>query len=205
MTEAIEDIRQKLSDFQSKKKTLKEEVVALKRKIDEGEKMFGNLEECRSLIQMASNETQNLLKSDIENIVTSALEAIPFAESYEFGVNFISRRNSTECDLVFKRGDNEMFPLDSCGYGAADIASFALRIAYWKLHGGLRNTIILDEPFSNLSKEKHPFAIEMVKRISSDLGVQFIISSHEQSIIDSADKLFKMELIDGESIVAEQD
>ena len=197
----IKEVKDKLNTYTAKQLTLKEDIKSIETKLTEGLQKSGDLEECRSIIQKAANETQNMLKSGIEAIVTSALAAIPFKEQYEFVADFVQRRNSTECDLLFKRGDNTMSPLDSCGYGAADIASFALRIAYWKLNGKLRNTIISDEPFSNLSKEKHIYGMEMMKRISDQFNLQFILISHESSIIERADKLFSVVLTNGESHV----
>jgi DNA repair exonuclease SbcCD ATPase subunit len=196
----LKEIKEKLNRASIKREVLKEEVNSVNLKLEEGLQKFGNLEECRSIIQKAANETQNMLKGGIEAIVTSALAVIPFKESYEFVVDFVQRRNSTECDLLFKRGENTMSPLDSSGYGAADVASFALRVAYWKLNGKLRNTIIIDEPFTNLDKGKQTFAMEMIHKLSEQFDLQFIMTSHEPTIIDYADQIFKVEMIKGESI-----
>ena len=187
-------IKKKLDRRKAAQLELKSDIKSIKIEIEEDANKLQIMEECRILIQLAAQETQNMLKGDIENIVTAALLTIPFRNKYEFLVKFVPRRNTTECDLLFTRNGQEMKPLDSSGYGAADVASFATRIAYWKLSGELRNTMLIDEPFSNLDKEKHKYAGEMVSRISKEFDLQFVLSSHEPSLIDCADKIITVKM-----------
>jgi DNA repair exonuclease SbcCD ATPase subunit len=98
-----------------------------------------------------------------------------------------------ECDLVFVKNGNEYKPLDSCGYGAADVASFALRIAYWSL-GNTRPVLIWDEPFRQLDKKKQEMAAEMVAKLSKQLGIQIIIITHSDELAECADKVFKVSM-----------
>lgn len=150
-----------------------------------------NLEKARVLIQKASKITQQKLSIKISEIVSSALKAV-FEDSYDFVVDFVERRNVTECDLLLAKGDTFRKPLDSCGYGVADIVSLALRVAYWKLDGEARNVLILDEPTRNLSKEYQPLASLMLKKLSES-GIQFIIVTHNTELSDAADRVFRVE------------
>jgi ABC-type lipoprotein export system ATPase subunit len=52
-----------------------------------------------------------------------------------------------------------------------------------------RRIIILDEPFRHLSADLQPKASEMMKMLSDKLGIQFIMVSHEEGIIDCADNI----------------
>lgn len=199
-----EKIKEQLIEAQGQKKNLKQDLIATNNKLEETSKLLLNLEECRRIIQQAAQQTQNMLKDDLENIVTAALKSVPFEQEYSFIVDFVMRRNTTECDLLFERDGHRVSPLESCSYGAADIASFALRVAYWKLHGGLSPFIACDEPFHNLDKNKHIYAVEIVKRLNKEFGIQFLISSHEPTIIKSADKIFRVVMTNGESKVIEE-
>lgn len=165
----------------------------MKKLKEEYTKNFDDLGEARNLLQKAAQETQKLLEHDISTIVTLALDAIPFDNPYKFTAKFETRRNTTECDLLFVAENGEtLHPLESCGYGAADIASFALRIAYWSMQEDARNCIIADEPFSNLDKLKHPYASQLLRELSERLELQFILSTHEPSIIECADRIFNV-------------
>lgn len=158
-----------------------------------------NLQVARSLIQKAAQLTQERLSVHISDLVSLALRSV-FEEPYEFQATFENRRNTIECDLNFVKNGNEYKPLDSCGYGAADVASFALRIAYWSL-GNTRPVLIWDEPFRQLDKKKQPMAAEMVKRLSKELGIQIIIITHSEELAECADKLFEVSISKGISKV----
>jgi len=178
-------------------KEQKEEIASDEEKETE---RLENLQVARSLIQKAAQLTQERLSVHISDLVSLALRSV-FEEPYEFQATFENRRNTIECDLNFVKDGNEYKPLDSCGYGAADVASFALRIAYWSL-GETRPVLIWDEPFRQLSKKKQPMAAEMVKRLSKELGLQIIIITHSEELAECADKVFKVSISKGVSKVA---
>jgi len=163
-----------------------------------------DLEEARVIFQKASQVTQTQLAEQVSNIVSSALAAV-FYEPYKFVVEFVSRRNTTECDLTFEKNGKQKSPLASCGYGAADIASLALRVAYWKLDGEARNVLVLDEPLRNLDVFKQPLASMMIKNLSKmPGGLQFIIVTHQKALAESADKKFSVVKENEVSYVTEQ-
>jgi len=146
--------------------------------------------DARELILKAAQLTQENLQKHLSEIVTNALEIVFEEEAPKFIVKFKPKRNSSECEMYFSDdGINEMDPLDSCGFGAVDVASFALRISIWAL-GKNRPTIIVDEPFRNLDSERMPRASEMVKILSEELGIQMIIVTHEEDLQQCSDKVF---------------
>jgi DNA repair exonuclease SbcCD ATPase subunit len=92
---------------------------------------------------------------------------------------------------MFEKNGKLKSPLASCGYGAADIASLALRVAYWKLDGESRNVLALDEPLRNLDKERQVLASMMIKNLSRMKGgLQFVIVTHNTALAESADRVF---------------
>ena len=113
-----------------------------------------------------------------------ALEAV-MVNPYELVLEFVERRNKTECDILFRRGERLRDPFYA-GLGAVDIASFALRIASWSMSDPkLRNVMVLDEPFKHLKgKEDNERAIQMVKQISEKLNLQIIMVSDERAPLD---------------------
>ena len=188
-------IERKKGERSTLQKILDEKTVELEKAVVHLE----NLQVARSLIQKAAQLTQEKLSSHISDLVSLALRSV-FPDPYEFQAVFENRRNSMECDLNFVKDGHEYKPLDSCGYGAADIASFALRVAYWSL-GDTRPLLIWDEPFRQLDKKKQPLAAEMVKRLSQELGLQIIIITHSEELAECADKVFNVTINNGISKV----
>lgn len=188
----IADLKEKLDKKITEKELLSNQLTGYREDVESLLTHLEDLEEARIILQKSAQITQKQLSFHIENIVSHAL-AVVFDDPYEFKVNFVTRRNYAECDLMFVDvNGNEMKPLASCGYGAADIASLALRVAYWNLSDGVRNTLILDEPLRNLSLDKQPLAFQMINELSEKLKIQFLIVTHNKGFAESADTVFQV-------------
>ena len=157
------------------------------------------IEQGQAIIQTTAKETQELLRFHILELVQAGLEAC-FPGKYNFLLNFEIKRGRTEAKMVLERDGQELDPTDSNGGGLVDIIAFSLRIAVWALSKS-SPIIILDEPLKFLSPDLRPFAGEMMRRVSSDLGLQIIMVSHMDALIESADKVFHVRQVDGKSIV----
>lgn len=150
------------------------------------------LKEARSVFQKASKMTQNYLAKHLSSIVTKALRTIWTESNMSFLVEFVERRNTTECDMWIEEDGHRYSLFDGRGYGVVDVVSFSLKVAYIMLHS-VDNVIIIDEPVRNLSKDKHEAFSLVTRELSRELGVQFIMSTHSKSIIAHADKSFYIE------------
>lgn len=182
---------------QEKERLLEESVE----KKEELEERHDSATKARALVQDVAQQTQQKLEYHIASLVNLALSSI-FDDPYEFEVEFVQRRNKTETDLWFVKDGERMKPIDSSGGGALDVASFALRCAFWSLRK-TRPTIVLDEPMKFLSRDLQPKASEMVRHLSESLGLQFLITSHINELIEAADKLFNVIIRGGVSSVEE--
>lgn len=152
--------------------------------------------EALELVKEASLLTQQQLQFHISNIVSRALEAV-FPDPYQLKVDFIEKRNKTECELKFVRdGEEIQKPIDSSGGGALDIAALALRITSWVMkRPRTDNVMILDEPLKFLSAEYREAASLIIKELSDQLGLQFIIVTHQDRLRTSADRVFEIKKI----------
>lgn len=152
-------------------------------------------EHALEIIRAVALKTQQQLQYHISDITSMALEAI-FPNPYELVAEFTPRRGKTECDLVFVRnGDRLEDPVSDSGGGAVDVASFALRVASWSMMSPRsRNVLILDEPFRFLSADLLPRASETLAQISKQLNLQIILVTHEEELMEKADKIFEVRL-----------
>lgn len=186
----LSDLRKTIEQKKGKKFELEDSIQVLETKVQDLEKYLTDLEKARTIINIVGMETQQQLQFHISDIASLALESI-FKEPYKLVLDFVERRNKTECDIFFERNNERFDPLDASGGGSVDVASFALRIASWSMAiHRTRNVIILDEPLRFLSAEYQENASEMIKEISTKLGIQFIIITHEPILASYADKVF---------------
>jgi len=199
----VKEIRSKLDQQKGRKLQVEKDLEAITNELREQKSGLIRHEKAREIIREVGLKTQQQLQFHISDVVSSALDAV-FDNPYELKVEFVQRRNKTECDLIFKRGELEIDPIEASGVGAIDVASFALRIASWSMmRPKTRNVIILDEPFRYLSTNYQEQASAMIKEISQKLGIQFIIVTHEETLTTNADKVFEVGIRKGISNVKE--
>ena len=197
----IKNLRNKLEQSKGAKAQLETSLTNLQTQLKEKGRSLRQHEQAKEIIRTVGQKTQEQIQFHIEDIVSMALDAV-FDNPYKFSVDFVQRRNRTECDLYFVRDGNKVDPLTASGVGAVDVAAFALRIASWSMQTPhSRNTIILDEPFRFLSKNYQEQASLMLKEISQKLGIQMIIISHEETLTENVDAIFQVSIKKGISNV----
>ena len=199
----IQILRNKLEQQKGQRQQVEKSLSDLQVQLKEKGRSLRQHEQAKEIIRTVGQKTQEQIQFHIEDIVSMALDAV-LVNPYKFAVEFVQRRNKTECDLYFVRDGNKIDPITASGVGAVDVASFALRIASWSMMvPHTRNTIILDEPFRYLSENYQEQASLMLKELSQKLGLQFIIVTHEQVLTEYADKTFTVQIKKGVSKLSE--
>lgn len=195
----IQQLRNKLEQQKGKKIQVEQSLTLVKSEIKVAIISLHKHEKAREIIHIVGQKTQEQLQFHIGDITSLALEAV-FDDPYELAVEFVSRRNKTECDLYFVRDDNRVDPLTASGVGAVDVAAFALRVAAWSMSiPKTRNVLFLDEPFKHLKGEKeNKQVLEMIRKISKKLRLQIIMVSDEridrETTIENTDRLFEVKI-----------
>ena len=187
-----------------KYKLLNNQVSELKFSLHKIKREMKTSQKAAIIIRTVAQETQKLIECHISELVTLALRSV-FLNPYSFHLEFIQKRNKSECYFYFERNGHKINPLSESSGGVVDVASFALRIAMWVLSKPkYRNTLIFDEPFKNINdktRETHKRIAQIVKMLSKKLKIQFIIITMIQELEDVADKVFELELEKGISKV----
>jgi len=190
----IQNLRSKLEQQKGQRQQIEKSLTTLRTTLTHDKDSLQDHEHAREIVRKVGMATQQQLSFHISDITSLALEAV-FPDPYELKVDFVERRNKTECDLKFVRNGNEIDPLTASGVGAVDVAAFALRIASWSMaHPKSRNVIILDEPFRFLSENYQDRASAMVKELSEKLGLQFVVVTHSETLASYADKTFRVSI-----------
>lgn len=186
-------LRNKLEQLKGQKQALAKEVKDLKVQLKDKNLDMVRHEKALEVVKTVGIQTQMQLQYHISDITSLALEAV-FPDPPKLKVEFVERRNKSECDIYFEQDGNRLDdPINETGGGEVDIAAFALRIASWSMQvPRSSSTIILDEPLKFLSVEYHDKASQMLKEVSEKLGIQFIIVTHNSTLASYADKLFEV-------------
>jgi len=189
----INAMKQKFFQIQGMKKQTESDLEIKRNELLNLNKRIKLIEQAQSFLQKVAQDTQSQLKFQIEDIVNLALNTV-FPDEYLFQVDFNISRGKTDAELVFinQKTGGKIDPMNASGGGVIDIVAFALRISAYVLESGTDNVIILDEPFRFVSKDLVERAGEILKVLSTKLGLQIILVTHIPELIDVADKTFKI-------------
>lgn len=149
-----------------------------------------DIDEGEILLQRIAKEAQDGLVFMVEDVVQSALNSV-FPHMYKFILSFsIARGKSAAVITLMDNLGNEVDPMESNGGGIVDVVSFALRVAMVTL-ASEEKTMILDEPFKWISSGYKEAAGDMLKALADQMGIQFIVVTHDDVIIEAADRVFR--------------
>ena len=200
--EKFKDIKNRIEKGRSEKDFLERSIEKESNDLNILKDKFKYSEKAQIVLQGVAKKTQANLEIHFSDLVTLALQSV-FDEPLQFTMNVVARRNTTEVDLLLgDAGGTDDDPMDCSGGGALDIASFALRVAFWSLRKN-RHTLILDEPFKYVSPDLQHKVSDMIRLLSDKLKIQIIMVSHADEINYSADKTFLVSKITGVSKVKE--
>lgn len=199
--------RAELERRRGEKRQVEKTIEETRSNIENLEDYGVNLRDAQGIVQVVAQATQEKLQYHISELVSLALEAV-FEDPYTLHLDFVLKRNRSEAELTFSRGDGgKIHPMSASGGGTVDVAAFALRVCLWSLERPKsRPVLILDEPFKNINDPGkklglHKKASKMVKQISEKLGVQIIMISLDEDLLDCADKVFHVGIRNGVSKV----
>jgi ABC-type transporter Mla maintaining outer membrane lipid asymmetry ATPase subunit MlaF len=200
----LRQLRNEIERKKGQRDLIRRSISELKERIVKNTSRLHHHEQAREIIKEVALQTQQQLQVHISDLSSLALDAV-YDEPYELAVEFVQRRNKTECDLYFMRDEERYDPIDDTGGGVVNVASFALRLASWNMQKPKSNNVlVLDEPFGNVSPDLLPRVSQMLQTISKQLNVQIIMISHSEDIINAADKTFTVNKRKNVSYVKEE-
>lgn len=182
MSQELEQLRSNLNERLASYSVARGIYQRAKLEAIDAENNLTDCEEAQHIAQLVAQTVQQQVHDRIAGVVSRCLEAV-FDEPYEFQIHFEQKRGRTEAKLVFVRDGNQVDPLTGSGGGVVDVAAFALRVACILLaKPPVRRVLVMDEPFRFVSACYRPRLRAMLEKLSSDLGIQFILITHIEEL-----------------------
>jgi len=179
------ELNQKRGEFEHIKKNLAE----CERRISLNRERQKYLIEAQKIIQDVAVSTQSSIVFRINEIVNRVIQG-GFPE-YSFELAYEVHRNKSEAVMRFFCDGEPIEPTEDSG-GALDLATIGLRFALWSL-SRTANFIILDEALKFVSADLQPRASEILVEICHTLGIQVIMVTHLESVIQKADTIIPIQ------------
>lgn len=197
----INELQEEYDQLLARKTVLLVDNKTSKRKVRKIKKEISAHIEARDTIAKVIQLTQFRIRRYIERTVTLAIRSV-FDRDYTFHLKFKEQRNKIECIATVKEHGNIREPKADMGGGLMDIIAIGFRVALLLIEvPRSRMFLFLDQPFSHcggLIKK----AATMVKELNRELGIQFVIITHERKLSKIADRSWLIEHDSIKSIVS---
>lgn len=181
---------------------LEEEKAQREARGAELEREAETLEKVCEVFRAASESARERARRKVEAAVTDALQAV-FGPGIRFKAAVGDRggRPYAEFTVESKYGGarTETPILEARGGGVVDVASLALRTLAAVITSPGKAPIVLDEPGKHLSEGYSAAFGELLKSISRETGRQFIVVTHDPRLAEMADRVYRVEQVNGVS------
>lgn len=154
------------------------------------------LDQAIKVLQAASEVRRQELKDRVDSLVTRGLRAVFDDENYEFSFNVTLARGQfgvvPVLKTMFEGKPQETSICEGHGGGVADVIGFILRVIVLSLsRPRVAPIMVLDEAFSHVDPTRLPGVAMLLKELSESAGVQFVLITHKQELLDAADVIYK--------------
>ncbi len=193
MSEAVQSVRRTFEQLSGRRQAAVAEVDGLEVKQKALATEHEELRESQAILQSVAQATQKELEYHVGEPVALAMASV-FPDPYTFHIDFETKNNRSVACISFGRegSDERIDPLRSSGGGPIDVTVFGLRVSLWSLEKPRSSPVILmDEPFRYVSRDLQVLASMMLKEISRRFGLQFVLVTHEVTLVEQADKVFE--------------
>jgi DNA repair exonuclease SbcCD ATPase subunit len=157
----------------------------------------------RLLLEQYSEIEQEQLKSKVEALVSRGLQTI-FGPEYHFRIEMKVLRKQAAMEFTIIREGVERDPMDAHGGGLVNVIALVLRLTIVALTPGLSRTVVLDEPFAQLSQGYIEGMGRFIRELVDATSIQLIIVSHEAEIADVADQAYRLFRENGGELMVER-
>lgn len=190
----VEEIEKKIARAEVERRLLKDGLRVSKQQLAEEQEALKDLFLIRDILNRLTRIVQESIKQRVERFVSKVIAAIYADRQIAFKLDFEERAGKMTARAYFVEDDQEVDPKDDAMGGLLDTASFALRIILFALQQEWQRPVIaLDEPFKMIGGgEFVEAAAELVSRISHELGIQFIIVTHDEEFVRAADQAWEV-------------
>lgn len=179
-------------------KELQEEVAHLTELVED-------LDRVTLLLNSMGEDRQQKAQQTIEELVTRGLQTI-FDETLSFHIVQTTKGRSVQVDFVVRttlQGRAIDTPvMDARGGGLAATIGYLLRLVIILLTrkpGEEPPPMVLDETFAHVSAEYLPAVRDFVREVVDKTGVQHIIVTHQEELVEGADRVHRFTMRDGET------
>lgn len=186
-----------------KAKAISDQAKAAAKAAAEAKELQDRYEKVSLLFQSISEQQQAVLIEKIERLVSLGLRAV-FEEDMTFIIRMQTKADQMTASFRLRDGTGlETDIMDAKGGGVAVLVGVLLQIVMLTLmRGRMAQVLFLDESFSHVSDEYIPKVAALMRTMSSKLGMQIVLVTHQPEFQEDADAVYRFSKKEGCTVVA---
>jgi len=186
---------------------LAEQIGDIESRAEAGSLRAKLLDYVHEVLKVIAEKREAKVRERLEALVTQSLRLVFDDDSYSFFIEQDVKRDQAVARLMLEKADEDgnLFRTPLRGFhggGIVDIVAFVLNaIVLTFVRPQRRQTMWMDEPFSQVSKSYRPRIADMMRWLHEETGLQFIIVTHEEEYLSVADTVTKITQSNGKTKV----
>ena len=195
----IKTLDKRRDEFSIRIKNVRSRINELREKNEVYRKMLAGVNTIRS--GFGKDGIPRILRSEAIPAIQRFTEQ--YASLFNFGITAITINENF--DMGIFRGNNE-YSMAMLSGGQRTALAISMRLAIARFLGKNLSMIIMDEPTANLDEERRYELVNLIKDFMSspDNLAQLIVVTHHRELETIADTLYRVNLINGESVIREE-
>jgi len=176
-----------------KRDILNKQIKDVNNKIKEIDFLEGIYSESINVFQQIGNIMKTNTIERIETLITKGLSDILEEDNLKFVIQYEAKRNviGAKYQIYDKITESYYDIINSFGGGLVDIVSILQRVIFL-YQFNIAKILILDEAGKWISNDKQGKFGNFLNTISNKLGIQIILISHREQVIDEADQVIRI-------------
>lgn len=182
-----------LEELEAKASSLSYEIKANKTLLDKSRESLASSQEQMRVLEQAGETLKRIgeqkKKATIEmfeRVITLALKEV-FGFDYKFVIEVSSEKKVLTKFKLLQKDGLELDIMTSCGGGVVDVVSFVLKaLMLASIRPKRASVMFLDESFSHVSSEYVPRVAQLLKSLSSQLDMKFLLVTHQSAFVEVA-------------------
>lgn len=202
-TQRVENLKEKLNREIGKREQLEKQVEEQQERVATLSSTLDVTQETVQLLTALADQRRDYMKSKVEDLVTFGISAV-FGIPYQFFFEVDENRGLRSMTPKVSLNGEVMDIVNAHGGGLVVVIGFLLRVVTLALLGNKYKVMLLDETFSHVSEVYLEPLSMLIKTVTSRLGIQIILVSHQEILTAAADKVYEVRLVNGSAQVMDR-
>lgn len=203
----VDELRMRHAKRVAARDMLAEQIDDIESRAEAGSLRAKLLDYVHEVLKVIAEKREAKVRERLEALVTQSLRLVFDDDSYSFSIEQDVKRDQAVARLMLEKADEDgdLFKTPLRGFhggGIVDIVAFVLNaIVLTFVRPQRRQTMWMDEPFSQVSKSYRPRIADMMRWLHEETGLQFVIVTHEEEYLSVADTVTKITQNNGKTRV----